>query len=327
MTRLISLVLISVAATTGVAFAQGVPPGQRAPEDPEQQAIRLAFNKHMEVSPDLPGTGPYLAIKRVDKWFPDHVLYRPADIGALRGEKLPIVLWGNGGCINDGASGRHHLLEIASHGYIAIAPGPIMSGPGSPPEELRPKMGAPGSSTTWQQVDAGLDLAAKANNDPKSPYYQRLDLTKVAVAGHSCGGLQALNVALNDQRIKTLMLHNSGLIIGAPGGGIAGGVTKDSLEKIRIPTIYILGGPKDIAYANGMDDFKRINNALIMVANIDTGHQATFADTNGGVVAQVSVDWLNWQLKGDKRASQRFVGAKCGLCTDREWTVESKNWK
>lgn len=326
MARVFQLALISLAVLASAAHAQDARP-PRPPEDPAAEAIRLAFNKHMEVSPDLPGTGAYPAIKRVDKWFPDHVLYRPADLGRLGGKKLPVLLWGNGGCANDGASGRHHLLEVASHGYLAIAPGPIMSGPDAPPEAQRPRPGTPGGATTWQQVNAGLDLADKANADPKSPYYQRLDLKNVAVGGHSCGGLQALNVALKNPRIKTLMMHNSGLFNSATPMPIQDGVTKASLANLRVPTIYILGGPTDIAYPNGMDDYKYITNAPVMVANIETGHQASFADTNGGIVAQVSVDWLDWMLKGDKRAGERFRTAKCLLCTDPEWTVESKNLK
>ena len=41
----------------------------------------------------------------------------PKDLAALGAEKLGVVAWGNGGCSEDGASSRLHLLEIASHGY------------------------------------------------------------------------------------------------------------------------------------------------------------------------------------------------------------------
>jgi hypothetical protein len=38
------------------------------------------------------------------------------------------VAWSNGRCSDDGASNRFHLLEIASHGYLVIASGRILSG-------------------------------------------------------------------------------------------------------------------------------------------------------------------------------------------------------
>src|SRR4051812_13455958 len=67
-----------------------------------------------DVLPDTPGTGPYPAIKEVDPSLPDHVVYRPRDLAALGGRKLGILVWGNGGCRDDGASARQHLAEIAS---------------------------------------------------------------------------------------------------------------------------------------------------------------------------------------------------------------------
>ena len=92
------------------------------------------FQRAMEAYgklPDSSGTGAFPAIKAVDPAFPGHVVYRPADLGKLGGRRLPIVLWGNGGCTDDGAAQRLFLEEIASHGYLVIAPGAILSGPGA----------------------------------------------------------------------------------------------------------------------------------------------------------------------------------------------------
>jgi hypothetical protein len=41
-------------------------------------------------------------------------------------------------------------------------------------------------------------------------------------------------------------------------------------------------------------------------------------------VAQVAVRWLDWQLRDDKIAAKTFKGRDCGLCTDKNWTVEKK---
>src|SRR6188768_4184230 len=83
--------------------------------------------------PDTPGTGPYPAMKEEVASLQQHVLYRPANIAAMGAQKLGVVAWGNGGCSDDGASTRFHLLELASHGYLVIASGRILSGPGAPP--------------------------------------------------------------------------------------------------------------------------------------------------------------------------------------------------
>ena len=66
------------------------------------------------------GTGgmPAIAEGRADA--PGYTLYRPARWPAAR---LPLVLWGNGGCRDNGLSASHFLREIASHGYVVIANG------------------------------------------------------------------------------------------------------------------------------------------------------------------------------------------------------------
>src|SRR5580765_5435707 len=69
--------------------------------------------------PDTPGTGRFPATKEEVVSLPAHVVYRPKDLTALGATKLGVVAWGNGGCSDDGASTRLHLLEIASHGYLA----------------------------------------------------------------------------------------------------------------------------------------------------------------------------------------------------------------
>jgi hypothetical protein len=114
----------------------------------------------------------------------------------------------------------------------------------------------------------------------------------------------------------------------AKGTTSMGGMTmeKSQLQKLHTPVIYILGGPSDIAYVNGMDDFQKINNLPVAVANLgNVGHGGTYAEENGGRAAQVAVKWLDWTLRGDAEAGKWFVGTKCVLCTDAEWKFDSKN--
>ena len=55
-----------------------------------------------------------------------------------------------------------------------------------------------------------IDWAKKENERPCSQYYHKLDVTKVAVSGQSCGGLMAIQAAI-DPRITTAFPYNSGL--------------------------------------------------------------------------------------------------------------------
>ena len=74
------------------------------------------------------GTGPFPAILEQDPSLPTHTVYRPQDLSKVKG-KLPIIAWGNGACVNNGLAHRNFLMEIASHGYLAIAIGPPIAPP------------------------------------------------------------------------------------------------------------------------------------------------------------------------------------------------------
>jgi hypothetical protein len=99
------------------------------------------------------------------------------------------------------------------------------------------------------------------------------------------------------------------------------------LQTLHTPVIYIQGGPTDIAYANGMDDFIRIGHVPIAMANLPVGYGGTFNESNGGAAASVAVSWLNWHLRGDGESAKRFVGEDCGLRKDSQWTLQRKQFE
>jgi len=261
------------------------------------------------------GTGPYKAIMLSESTLPTHTVFRPKDLSAFgKKNKLPIIAWGNGACANSPGGHMNFLSEVASHGFLVIAIGPM------PQEGQR----GSGRSTSSQLTDA-INWAIAQNSDKKSQYYKKIDITKIAVSGMSCGGLQTLEIA-PDPRVTTAVICNSG-ILADPGSGMAGmpGLTKDHLSKLHTPILYLLGGEKDIAYENGMDDFRRINNLPVFAANMDVGHGGTYSQPHGGEFAKVATAWYKWQLKGDKEAGKMFTGNPCGLSKDPNWKTEKKN--
>jgi len=321
----IALAVVTACVSTLAAAQQPAQP--QAPP----QVDRAALERQAEINkrPDTPGTGRFPAMKEEIASLPRHVVYRPRDLGALGRTKLGVVAWGNGGCSDDAASSRFHLLEIASHGYLVVASGRILSGPGAPPREPRPATPpgqiAPPRTQVSDLTDA-VDWALAENTRAGSPYFGRIDPAQIAYSGWSCGGLQAVQVA-KDPRVKTLVIHNSGVLSDGPGSTIPGmNVGKEILQTLHTPVIYIQGGPTDIAYANGMDDFTRITHVPAAIANLPVGHGGTFNEPNGGAAASVAVSWLNWQLRGDAQSAKRFVGEDCGLCKDPQWSLQRKQF-
>jgi len=301
--------IVAIAALSlipAIGFAQGSAKVE-APRTSKEKASRTVEDG---------GNGRFKALMVSDESLATHTVFRPKDLGALGDKvKLPIVVWGNGACANSPWEHVNFLSEVASHGFLVVAIGPM------PAEGQRGGSGGPTSSPLL--VDA-LNWALAQHNDKASPYFQKLDTNKIAMAGMSCGGLQALEVA-PDARVSTVMVCNSG-ILPNPGAGRGGmpKLTKDHLAKLHTPTLYLLGGEKDIAYNNGMDDFRRIDHVPIFSANLNVGHGGTYSRPHGGEFAKVATAWLQWQLRGDKEAARMFVGDPCGLANIEGWKVGKK---
>jgi hypothetical protein len=92
----------------------------------------------------------------------------------------------------NGAFHRNFLSEIASHGYLAIAIGP----PHAP----------------WP-----------AGKRQDSRYYNRLDTSKVAVMGHTCGGIQALAVQGRPGSRESVPERGLVSLQGSPVSGLGAG--------------------------------------------------------------------------------------------------------
>ena len=282
------------------------------------------------------GTGPYPAVLAGDSSLPGHTLYRPRDLTPFGGEnRLPVVAWANGACRNNSGEYRNFLAEVASHGFLVVAIGPAA-------HSLVLGSGAPGGGTQASQLLEGVDWAIKQGETPGSEYEGRVDAARVALMGHSCGGAQALDVS-QDPRVTTTVLWNSGVLReprqaprppatppadGSPPPAPSSMVTmtKERLRELHGPVAYFLGGAGDVAYANAVDDFERIDHVPVLFASQDVGHYpATFLEPHGGAYGAAAVAWLQWHLKGDQEAARAFLGSDCGLCRDPAWTVQSKN--
>jgi hypothetical protein len=124
------------------------------------------------------GTGPYPAVVVSDRTLTTHTVFRPQDLNAFgQSRKLPIVAWGNGACANSPWEHVNFLSEVASHGFLVIAIGPM------PAEGQR---GAPGGSTTSSLMTDAINWAMAQNDDATSQYYGKLDSARM-FEGEPCG--------------------------------------------------------------------------------------------------------------------------------------------
>jgi hypothetical protein len=262
--------------------------------------------------------GPYETVMEPVAGSPRLAMYRPAKLDAFpKKDKLPVLVWGNGGCALDSKSFGGYLGTIASHGYLVVTT--------ASPENANPPR------ATADDLRAALDWSQAEAMRSGSPLAGKIDKDHVAVMGVSCGGFLTLALAA-DPRVDTIGVFNSGAqpppADGGAGRGSAGFPTTDALTKIHTPTIYLNGGKPDFMMATSRANFDAINNVPIFYGSRDNaGHSATYFHPGGGEFANVAVAWLDWQLKGKKKAAAMFVGAKCGLCTNPNWETHSKNLK
>jgi hypothetical protein len=262
------------------------------------------------------GTGKYSAVMMTAPSLQTHTIFVPKDISVFSEKnKLPVIAWGNGACYNSPWEHVNFLNEVASHGFLVIAIGVMPKQTG---EQVRDR-------SESSQLLKAVDWALAQNRDKKGPYYNKIDTSKIAVSGMSCGGLQTLEVA-PDPRITTVIVCNSG-ILGNLTQGMPGmpQLKKDQLKKLHSPTLYLLGGESDIAYKNGMDDYNLINHVPVFVGNMNVGHAGTYSHPHGGEFARVATAWYKWQLKNDGEAGKLFTGNPCELSKSTVWTVQKKN--
>lgn len=331
-----------IVVVTLACLAIGVVDAQRPTPTPQMDSrgLPLPFGVQPYFKPDVPlGSGPYKAVMTVDPSLKDQVVYAPASLAQVGVKKLPVVIWGNGSCLFAGNRYRQFLTEVASHGYLVVAGGPLGAieqevGPQSNPVVRTPGApavpqanaanapGAPQERVTVPLMKAAIDWAVAQNADAASRFHDKLDLAHVVVMGHSCGGGLAVQLATEDARVN-------GLGIWFSGAGLVGsrGNDPESLKRIKGPILIITGDEAhDIAYQSGKSTFETIGHAPLFYGwQTDLQHIGTFGAKDGGELGAIAWNWLDWTTRNDQRAAKMFKGAACALCANPSWHVQKKN--
>jgi dienelactone hydrolase len=311
--------LVVAIASTLAACAIMAAAGEAPPTDNATSPTALA-ERTSRWRAELPqGTGPYRTVRLIEPDFPEHTVYRPADM--KRAGKLPVIAFANGACRNTSTEYAGFLSELASHGYLIVAVGrddqPFDLGPNAPKT-------AP-DGRLMQVIDvkvlgAAVDWAVARNADVSSPYHRRLRANRIAYMGHSCGGMQALTASA-DPRTTTTVVLNSGYYRTPPARPPGPLPEYRRWSELHAPTALFTGGPKDVAYRIARDSFEDGVAAKLpmFLASLPTvAHSGAYV-TPDREWSRAVLAWLDWQLKGDRRARAQFMGERCGLCTNPAW--------
>jgi dienelactone hydrolase len=247
---------------------------------------------------DRGGTGPYKSAPfgRTDPTLPKHTIYAPLTPPPPN-VKLPVIVFGEGGCIGIGTMFPDFLAEIASHGYLILAngdPGKVSETQYTGDTGLANAIsGAAGARTTSKMLTESVDWIMAGH----AAKFGNIDTTKIAAVGQSCGGLEAYSAGYHDDRIKLTILLNSGLG--------ASSTARCLFKELKAPVAMFLGGPCDVANINGIKDYDVLTVPKLKV-HIDTGHSGTFGDINGGKFGKALVSFLEWHFRGDEKEKLKF---------------------
>ncbi|MCR5179908.1 MAG: glycosyl hydrolase 53 family protein [Bacteroidaceae bacterium] len=263
--------------------------------------------------PDYGGSGPYKAVAVRESSLPDFVVYHPVNMAQAVGRErtaLPVLLFANGGCMDTSIGYENMLVDIASYGYVVVAIGELQMFAQHDKDRHTPS----------SMIAKALDWVELQAANPSSVYYNKVDLTKIAAAGHSCGGAQVLANAA-DKRLQTYLILNAGM-----GTMEMAGATPKSLKNLHGPILYLVGGTSDVAWQNAQIDYKAIKKVPVVLAdNTKSGHGGTYEQPNGGANAKMVRAWLDWRFKGKTEHDALFL--RGDLSGYEDWTIQQKNFK
>jgi dienelactone hydrolase len=263
------------------------------------------------------GSGAYKAGFIIDPGLVNHTIYAPKTAPSAS-VKMPVIVWGNGGCFAQGRSFENFLTEIARHGYLILASGPPQAVSSSGNSGIGSMMASmSGGLAKASDMTTSIDWIVKTAAANSTTKYGTADVTKIAVAGQSCGGLEAYSAGYKDPRVKQIVLFNSGLLDKNK---------QNLLLQIKTPVSYFLGGPTDAAYLNGSEDFKKLPAGLrALLASYDMGHIGTYFEQSGGAVGKAAVKFFDAVFKGDVIAKALFTDPASELIKEG-WNITTRNW-
>lgn len=252
-------------------------------------------------------TGPGFKIveenPNAEPWFN---VYRPADMPSAieaKGHLLPVIVWANGGCLRSDFTWQPLFKRWAAEGYVVLA------------FAERPDGGAL-SQSSWQEQGQLIDWAFN-----ESPYSDMLDTNGIVAAGNSCGGITALELTANDERVAAVFVLS--------GSSGVGKTDLETMQAITVPVGYVEGGPTDQTRKRAESDYAAMDQTLpaMFVTRDVAGHVTISTDVAMlEETADIAHHWLDLVLYGNSDSYDELNSENvCSDCTPGKWSLTSRN--
>lgn len=236
-------------------------------------------------------------------------VFRPSHPRAV-GRPLPVLAFGNGACAHTNNSEVTRILAfLASKGFVVVDTGSVDGSPN----------GVPSGYPIPSLLTDAITWAEREQDRSGAPLRRRLDLTRVATAGHSCGGLEAM-VAAQDRRVSGVVSLNSGFF--ADG---AFGYPRSEVGKLHTPALFMDGGSADVAYANNQATYDLATVPAVLARHPQAGHTGFITGSQVTDGMTTVVQFLDMVLTGNETA-RAYILSPSGLAAKAPWAVATKNF-
>lgn len=175
-----------------------------------------------------------------------------------------------------------------------------------------------------------LDFMLKCNEDSTSIFYKKVDDSNIGIAGHSQGGVGAINAVTNQENgncYKTIYTASTTHI------ALAEALKWPyDVSKINIPYFMTAGtlktdagDEKDYGIApltSLQENYEKLSNDIMKIyaRRVNSDHGDMLANADGYMTA-----WFMYHLKGAEDAGKVFIGENAEILSNSNWQDVVKN--
>lgn len=239
--------------------------------------------------------------KKYEIWY-------PADM--KKGEKYPLVIMVNGTGVK-ASQYKEVFKHLASWGFIVAG-------------------NEDDNSRTGESSAATLDFLLSLNNDENSKFYGMIDVENIGIAGHSQGGVGAVNAVTMQKNGSMYKAVFTASTTSPALSEVLGDDWKHDMTKINIPCFMVAGtgigdagknNDKNASEGQGIcplwslnESFDNVRNTAVTgrLKNKDHGDMLRYAD--GYMTA-----WFMYYLKGDSDSRKAFFGKNAEISDNDNW--------
>ena len=230
----------------------------------------------------------YFEVETSEKWSKYEVYY-PAALKETD-RKYPVLVMVNG----SGVRGSRYpavFRHYASWGFIVIG-------------------NEHDTSFAGDSADASLAYIIRQNEDPGSVLYQKVDLDRVGIIGHSQGGVGVF-AAITEQP-RSGMYRAAVSLSPVPEESAKAIRWGYDAFKVKIPIMVLAGTENDCISLKQLSAlYSHISSGKVAARRSKTNHPEMLFSADGYVTA-----WFMWLLQDDKEAAKAFTGDKPELLTN-----------